>query len=89
METLFFLFDALVITMLVFSSIRNDKHGPNEPSTGLFGYPILRVGSATAVAQAAEQAAASAEAITTALTPPSSTDTPKPKLRQRTRKKVS
>ena len=36
MEAAFFLFDALMVTIQVFNSIRNDRLHENEPETGLF-----------------------------------------------------
>ncbi len=38
METLFFLLDAFAMTLLVFTSLQNDKHTHGERQIGLLGF---------------------------------------------------
>ena len=42
METAFFLLDALAITLLVFTSLHNDKLRPGEKQTGFFRFSETR-----------------------------------------------
>lgn len=43
METLFFLLDSLAMTLLVFTSLKNDKQRSDEPQIGLFRFSQKRV----------------------------------------------
>jgi hypothetical protein len=45
METAFFLLDALAMTLLVFTSLQNDKRRPGEKLTGIFRFSEKRVDS--------------------------------------------